>query len=189
MSDRMPDIAFANLREKTDLLSTVADRIWTAWSKDRGLSREQVIRNLESIIASEDEFTLVAHAGREFVGTVSVIASDMVERPGLTPWIADVWVDPEYREHRMGSALVNAAERLAAERGEDVLYLCCVPELRPFTTALDGRRSSRMSAGNRRAFLKSRCCRKRSFRSRCYTLCHCHNAHYDCFWDALALLL
>ncbi|MEO9299317.1 GNAT family N-acetyltransferase [Devosia alba] len=122
--------------KKTDLLSTVADRIWTAWSKDRGLSREQVIRNLESIIASEDEFTLVAHAGREFVGTVSVIASDMVERPDLTPWIADVWVDPEYREHRMGSALVNAAERLAAERGEDVLYLCCVPELRPFYNGL-----------------------------------------------------
>lgn len=132
MSDNMSDVAFANLREKVDLLSTVADRIWNAWSKDRGLSREQVIRNLESIIVSEDEFTLVAHAGPEFVGTVSVISSDMVERPNLTPWLADVWVDRKYRKHRMGSALVNAAEQLATARGEDVLYLCCVPELRTF---------------------------------------------------------
>lgn len=136
MNDQMPGVTFANLREKADLLSTVADRIWNAWSKDRGLSLEQVIRNLESIMVSADEFTLVAHAGPEFVGTVSVISSDMVERPNLTPWIADVWVDPEYRKHRMGSALVNAAEQLATERGEDVLYLCCVAELRTFYSCL-----------------------------------------------------
>jgi predicted N-acetyltransferase YhbS len=125
-----------NLRDKGDLLSIVADRIWNAWSKDRGLSLDQVIRSLESNIASEDEFTLVAHAGQKFVGTVSVIASDMVERPNLTPWIADVWVDPEYRKHRIGPALVNAAEQLAAERGEDALYLSCERELRPFYSGL-----------------------------------------------------
>ena len=138
MSDQMPDIAFSNLREKAELLSTVADRIWNAWSKDRGLSREQVIRNLQSTIASDDEFALVAHAGQKFVGTVSVITSDMVERPNLTPWIADVWVDSEYRNLGIASALVNAAEDIAAERGEDVLYLCCVPALRAYYSGLGG---------------------------------------------------
>ena len=136
MSDELTDIVIANLQEKSDLLSTVADRIWNAWSKGRGLSREQVIRNLESVIASEGEFTLVAHAGQKFVGTVSVITSYIVDRPHLTPCIADFWVDPEYRNHRMGATLVNAAEQLAAERGEDVLYPCCEPELRPFYRGL-----------------------------------------------------
>tara|TARA_R110002020_G_scaffold66473_16_gene174743 strand:+ start:2164 stop:2415 length:252 start_codon:yes stop_codon:yes gene_type:complete len=70
MNDKMPDIAFANLREKADLLSTVADRIWNAWSKDSGPSHERVLRSLESNIASEDEFTLVARAGQKFAGTV-----------------------------------------------------------------------------------------------------------------------
>jgi predicted N-acetyltransferase YhbS len=132
----MPDVVFASLRDKTDLLRTVADRIWNAWSKDRGLSLEEVIQKLEGIIASDDEFTLVAHAGKKFVGTVSVIKSDLAERPNLTPWIAAVWVDQEYRKHRMGSALVEAAEQRSRERGEHALYLCCAPELRPFYSGL-----------------------------------------------------
>lgn len=49
---------------------------------------------------------------------------------------------------------VNAAEQLATARGEDVLYLCCVLELRTLYAALDGRRSSRMLAGNRHAFFE-----------------------------------
>lgn len=136
VNDQTSNITISNLRDKPALQNTVADRIWNAWSKDRGLSRDQVISSLESIIASDNEFTLVAHARDKFVGTVSMIASDMVERPNLTPWIADVWVDPEYRAHRMGASLVNAAEQLATERGASVLFLCCVPMLRSFYSGL-----------------------------------------------------
>jgi predicted N-acetyltransferase YhbS len=136
MSEQMPDVAFVNLRDKTDLLRTVADRIWNAWSKDRGHSPKDVIQKLEGIVASKDEFTLVAHTGEKFIGTVSVIKSDMAERPNLTPWVAAVWVDETYRKHGMGSALVYAAEQHAREIGEDVLYLCCAPELRPFYSGL-----------------------------------------------------
>lgn len=136
MSEQIPNVAFANLQDKTDLLRTVADRIWNAWSKNRGLSLEEVIQKLEGIIASDNEFTLVAHAREKFVGTVSVIRSDLAERPNVTPWIAAVWVDQEYRKHRMGSALVNTAEQHSRERGEHALYLCCAPELRPFYSGL-----------------------------------------------------
>ena len=136
MSDEITDIDLGDLRDKAELLGTIADRIWHAWSKGRGLSFEQVVQKLEGIRSSESEFTLVAHAGNNFLGTISVIGSDMVERPNLTPWIAAVWVEREYRKHGLGSALVRAAEQHAHDRGVDLLYLCCAPELRPFYSGL-----------------------------------------------------
>ncbi|TBY43667.1 GNAT family N-acetyltransferase [Rhizobium leguminosarum] len=130
------EIAIANLRNRADMLETAANRIWHAWSKHRGLTLKQVVQKLQRIKASDDEFTLIAHTGDMFVGTISLIKSDLVERSNLTPWIAAVWVENDFRKHRVGSALVKAAERLAISNGRDVLYLCCAPELRPFYSGL-----------------------------------------------------
>ncbi|WP_352919415.1 GNAT family N-acetyltransferase [Mesorhizobium sp. M0960] len=70
--------------------------------------------------------------GGQFVGTTSVVKSDLAERPNLTPWIADVWVEPEYRTNRVGSRLLEAAEDRAFNGGQQALYLYCIPALRPF---------------------------------------------------------
>ena len=69
-------------------------------------------------------FALVAHDGKSFLGTSSVIASDLPERPQLTPWVAAVWVEEHARRRGVGGALVNRAAldcfALAAGR----VYLC-----------------------------------------------------------------
>lgn len=132
----MAEIAISNLQNRADMLHTAADRIWHAWSKHRGLVLSQVVDKLERILASDDEFTLIAHTGDKFVGTISLIRADLAERPNLTPWIAAVWVENEFRKHRIGSALVRAAEQLAIANGRNVLYLCCSPDLRPFYIGL-----------------------------------------------------
>jgi predicted N-acetyltransferase YhbS len=155
VSNDITDINFVDLRDKPELLGTAAERIWRAWSKDRGLSLEQVVQKLEGIKSSESEFTLVAHARDNFLGTISVIGSDMVERPNLTPWIAAVWVEREYRKHRLGSALVREAEQHAQDREVDLLYLCCAPELRPFYSGLGWREiESNVGAKNSCVFEK-----------------------------------
>ena len=63
----------------------------------------------ENLNAAPIPLALVAHQGSAFLGTASVIASDLAERPQLTPWIAAVWVDPQARQHGIGAALVNRA--------------------------------------------------------------------------------
>lgn len=118
------------------MLSVIGNRIWNAWSKDRGLSLDQVINHLEGVVASEDQFTLVAHDGETFIGTISLIKSDLAERPNITPWIADLWIEQGFRKHRLGTTLIKAAEQLAYERGEATLHLNCTPALRQFYNAL-----------------------------------------------------
>jgi len=75
---------------------------------------------------------LVAHDGEAFLGTASVIASDLAERPQLTPWVAAVWVDPQARQHGVGAALVDRATLACFTLGVGRVYLCARPERSDF---------------------------------------------------------
>ena len=79
---------------------------------------------------------LVAHDGGAFLGTASVIASDLAERPQLTPWVAAVWVEPEARGRGIGAALVDRATRDCFAVGVSRAYLCARPRMSRFYEAL-----------------------------------------------------
>ncbi|MER9001808.1 GNAT family N-acetyltransferase [Mesorhizobium australicum] len=125
-------IDIVDLLQKPDLLEAIAGRIWNAWRMREGLESQDVVQKFIDILASEAEFTLVAHRRDKFVGTTSVVTSDLPERSNLTPWVAEVWVEPEFRRHRIGSRLLEAAEMRAFNAGRRALYLYCTPPLRPF---------------------------------------------------------
>jgi N-acetylglutamate synthase-like GNAT family acetyltransferase len=55
----------------------------------------------------------------------------MDELPQYTPWVAAVWVDPEYRKHRLGAALVARAVDGVFALGIERAYLCA-SELRRY---------------------------------------------------------
>ena len=65
----------------------------------------------------------VALVGDRPVGTASLVARDLVSRPQLTPWLANVVVDPAWRGRGAGTALVRAVEDEAAASGTSILYL------------------------------------------------------------------
>ncbi len=104
----------ADLRAHPGFVATVADRVWNAWWREAGIPLEAVASRLdESLVGEGVPLTLVAHRDGVFLGTASVIASDMDERPHYTPWVAAVWVDAEHRQAGVGSALVNEAAQAA----------------------------------------------------------------------------
>ena len=70
----------------------------------------------------------MAHDGNEFLGTSSLIASDLEERPKLSPWVAAVWVEPQARRQGVGAALVDRAAEACFGLGIARAYLCARKE-------------------------------------------------------------
>ncbi|WP_213773636.1 GNAT family N-acetyltransferase [Bradyrhizobium sp. dw_78] len=121
-------LSISDLRQRPEFFDIVADRIWRAWWKESGHPLGYISDRLrENIDATPIPFALVAHDGATFLGTVSVIASDLAERPQFTPWVAAVWVEPPARRRGVGAALVERATRVGFALGVGRLYLCTRP--------------------------------------------------------------
>ncbi|MDN3520701.1 GNAT family N-acetyltransferase [Halomonas ramblicola] len=57
------------------------------------------------------------------VGTASLVADDMSDRRELTPWLASVYVLPEWRGRGIASRLVRRVEEEARAHGHGHFYL------------------------------------------------------------------
>jgi GNAT superfamily N-acetyltransferase len=123
----------SDLRQRPEFFDTVASRIWRAWWEPEGCPLDYISGRLrENISDTPIPFALVAHDGDAFLGTASVIASDLAERPQLTPWVAAVWVEEEARRRGVGAALVERAVQncFALEIGR--AYLCARARMSDF---------------------------------------------------------
>jgi GNAT superfamily N-acetyltransferase len=132
---REPYLPFtlSDLRQRPEFFDTVAKRIWQAWWEADGTPLDTITGRLrENISAAPIPLALVAHDGAAFLGTASVIASDLAERPRLTPWVAAVWVEPQARGHGVGAALVNRAAQDCFALGFARAYLCARPRMSGF---------------------------------------------------------
>ena len=67
--------------------------------------------------------TFVALAGGEPAGSASLVNLDMSTRQQLSPWLASVYVNPDYRNQGIGSALVNRVVAEARAIAIPTLYL------------------------------------------------------------------
>lgn len=123
----------SDLRQRPQFFNSVADRIWRAWWQAQGIPLDHISGRLQdNMTATPIPFTLVAHDGKIFLGTASVIASDLPERPQLTPWVAAVWVERSARRRGIGSALINRASQDCLALGFKSRYLCARPQMTLF---------------------------------------------------------
>ena len=127
----------SDLRQRPEFFDTVADRIWRAWWKADGHPLDHIAGRLrENMKDTPIPLALVAHDGETFLGAASVIASDLEERPQLTPWVAAVWVEPQARRRGVGAALVDRATQDCFGLGIDRVYLCARPQRSGFYEGL-----------------------------------------------------
>jgi N-acetylglutamate synthase-like GNAT family acetyltransferase len=119
----------SDLRQCPQFFDTVADRIWRAWWQADGVPLDYISSRLrENMSDSPIPFALIAHDGSAFLGTASVIASDLAERPQLTPWVAAVWVEPHARQRGVGGTLVDRTAQDCFDLGFARAYLCARPQ-------------------------------------------------------------
>jgi len=118
-------IVISDLRAQPQFRDAVADRVWRTWWRERGVALDEILDWVDtSLDESQIPMALVAHEGEVFAGTASVIACDLAERPQYSPWVAALWVEPEFRMRRVGHALVARAAATAFAQGAPTVYLC-----------------------------------------------------------------
>lgn len=60
---------------------------------------------------------------QELLGSASLVAHDLGSRPELSPWLANVFVHPDYRGQGLGRQLVFYVQQQAQRAGIGRLYL------------------------------------------------------------------
>jgi GNAT superfamily N-acetyltransferase len=70
-----------------------------------------------------ERVTFVAVENGQALGTASLDPEDLPPRSDLTPWLASVYVLPEFRARGLGAMLVEAIEKEAKATGFEQIYL------------------------------------------------------------------
>ena len=119
------DITLKRLRADNPNAEIVAGWTYESWGHlHPGLTLEQAIKRLKAECGQGGVPSIfVAMQGETPVGTASLIADDMSIRRELTPWLASVFVVPEWRGQGIASALVRRVEAEAVENGIEHFYL------------------------------------------------------------------
>ncbi|SKC54551.1 GNAT family N-acetyltransferase [Maledivibacter halophilus] len=67
--------------------------------------------------------TLVAVIDSECVGTISIFENDLKTQDNLTPWLASLYVRPNYRSQGIAEKLINRVREVVKGLGFETLYL------------------------------------------------------------------
>jgi len=119
------DITIQRLRADNPNVALVAGWTYETWGHlYPGLTLEQAIERTKANCGQVGVPSIfVAMQGDTPVGTASLIADDMSIRRELTPWLASVFVVPEWRGQGIASVLVKRVEAEAIENGIRHFYL------------------------------------------------------------------
>ncbi|TFE02179.1 GNAT family N-acetyltransferase [Jeotgalibacillus salarius] len=94
---------------------------WKTWgSEDNRMFYEDCMRHSKK--SDVPCFYIIKDADR-IIGTVALLRNELVSRQDLTPWLACLYVDPDYRKKRLGFKMMNEVCKIAAEMGYRHVYL------------------------------------------------------------------
>lgn len=117
-------IEIVSLVERSDLVPVVARWQWLEWGKRQGATVEQIASFLAAYCTAQgvpQGFVLLEDGMP--AGTATLDHADLDARPDLTPWLANVFVAPDFRGRGHARRLVRHVEAAARAAGIGTLYL------------------------------------------------------------------
>ena len=118
-------ILIVSTSDRPDLVPIVARWLWDAFWQDSGKLFEQLLDAVKksSVTTGAMPRTFVLLADGKPVGTASLVAHDLDERPDLTPWLAGVFVEFHARGQGYAGHLISAVEQEAGRASIPTLWL------------------------------------------------------------------
>ena len=95
---------------------------WKHFAPEKTLE-DRVIKLRDMAGSSDVPFMIVAIDNNQLIGSAALVHEDMSTRKDLSPWLASVFVKPEYRQSGIATRLVSHIEGEAAKRGIAKLIL------------------------------------------------------------------
>ena len=112
------------IADRPDLVPLVAQWLWDEWHQDAGDTFESLRDAVAaSVSPSGPPQTFVLLVDDQPVGTASLVAHDLDERPHLTPWLAGVLVVPQARGQGHAIHLIQAVEVACRSAGVGTVWL------------------------------------------------------------------
>ncbi|HEX8957846.1 MAG TPA: GNAT family N-acetyltransferase [Burkholderiaceae bacterium] len=123
----MVDVAIRELADFPQWIPTISAWFHEEWHELLGMRTAAEIEQglAKWLVRDAIPMALVAVAGEEVVGTVALRAREKEHREqfGEAPWLAGLYVAPQYRKSGIGMQLLRAAEKKAVAMGIHKLYL------------------------------------------------------------------
>lgn len=117
-------LVIAPLADHPTQLPLVAEWNFRFWGPVTGRSQSGYVTRLTGYLSRDRlPIALIALVDGRPAGTACINLDDMSVRPELGPWLANLYVDPDFRGRGVGGALVRAAEDAARRAGHARLYL------------------------------------------------------------------
>ena len=114
-----------NLAKEPQHIPTLAQWHQTEWaSLNPGQTLAQRIDKMQHYL--DNNFipsTFIYKHHDQLAGSAAIIENDMEIKPELTPWLASVYVKPEFRRQGIGAKLVKNLMAQAKAAGLENLYL------------------------------------------------------------------
>jgi GNAT superfamily N-acetyltransferase len=112
------------IADRPDLVPIVAGWLWHEWWHQDGYTLEQTHDAVAaSVSPSGPPQSFVLLVDGKPIGTASLVAHDLDERPDLTPWLAGVFVIPEARGRGHVVHLIEAVEAACRFAAIPVVWL------------------------------------------------------------------
>ena len=120
-------IVLKQLSECPEHLETVGRWIYEEWWSKRCDSPEVVFNWLRTHTKLDTvPYSVIALAEGEPVGSCCVIENDCIHRPQYAPWVAAVYVRPDFRRRGIASMILHEAASIAARARIKGLFIDCL---------------------------------------------------------------
>jgi len=106
-------------------IPTLANWHYGQWGYlNPGVTVEEYVSHLQKHLGRmQIPTTFVALSNEDLLGSASLVKYDMATRMDISPWLASVFVAPDYRNRGVGSLLVERVVEEAKALKVTVLYL------------------------------------------------------------------